>query len=174
MKKSIFSLIFTSFALFLGVIATNAQQQTTILFASGQKTLTADSKGQLDALVARQLPFYEVAGYTDSDGSEAQNIVLSQQRAKAVSDYLKTRGVKEKAITTAYFGESQSINDQLNPQSKQQNRRVTIAAYPEIIESLSEIAPATQNFNFTPNKAAEFVDKSGIIEIGRASCRERV
>lgn len=139
-----------------------AQQQTSIFFASGKKTLTNDDKAQLDGLIKQNQPFYEVSGYTDSDGSEAQNQVLSQQRAAAVATYLQAKGVTAASINVAYFGESQSINDQLSPQNKQQNRRVTVVSYPNIIENISEIAPPAQKYSFAPSEKLGFVQPSGI------------
>ncbi|MEY4927823.1 MAG: hypothetical protein RI894_2259, partial [Bacteroidota bacterium] len=161
MRKLVHCLLFVGLVAVFNPLKVAAQQQT-ILFASGQKTLSVSGKKQLDALVAQALPYYEVAGYTDSDGSEEQNLLLSQQRAAVVSDYLKGKGVASSAISLAYFGESQSINDNLNPQIKQQNRRVTVVGYPKIIQNLSEIAPPAQIFSFSPNQEIKFTEKNDI------------
>jgi outer membrane protein OmpA-like peptidoglycan-associated protein/uncharacterized surface protein with fasciclin (FAS1) repeats len=50
-----------------------------------------------------------VEGHTDSDGSVATNLTLSQQRAAAVADSLIARGVPSGAITSLGFGSEQPV-----------------------------------------------------------------
>jgi len=52
----------------------------------------------------------EVSSYTDSRGSNAYNIKLSERRAKASADYLVALGVDRSRITTKGFGESKLVN----------------------------------------------------------------
>lgn len=85
--------------------------------------------------VARTLNSYpetyiDVYGHTDSDGSDAHNLALSQRRAQAVADYLVSRGVNRARIATQGFGESQPIATNATSAGKQQNRRVEIRIVP--------------------------------------------
>ena len=74
--------------------------------------------------------YVDVYGHTDSQGSDAYNLSLSQRRAQAVADYLVSRGVNRARIATQGFGESQPIASNATPEGRQQNRRVEIRIVP--------------------------------------------
>jgi outer membrane protein OmpA-like peptidoglycan-associated protein len=65
-----------------------------------------------------------LAGHTDSDGSDEDNLQLSKDRAKAVGDYLIDKGISADRITSTGFGESKPIDTNATPQGKAKNRRV--------------------------------------------------
>ncbi|MFO1433353.1 MAG: OmpA family protein [Candidatus Competibacteraceae bacterium] len=67
-----------------------------------------------------------VTGHTDSVGSEAYNLKLSQRRAQAVADYLVQRGVNPSIIQTRGMGKSNPIASNATPAGRAQNRRVEI------------------------------------------------
>jgi outer membrane protein OmpA-like peptidoglycan-associated protein len=67
----------------------------------------------------------QVAGHTDSKGSEEYNLRLSQSRADAVKNALAQRGVDPMRIETIGFGESSPISS-----SDAMNRRVEIIIVP--------------------------------------------
>lgn len=67
----------------------------------------------------------QVAGHTDSKGSEQYNLDLSQQRADSVKNALVQRGVDPMRIQTMGYGESQPISS-----SDAMNRRVEIIIAP--------------------------------------------
>ena len=67
-----------------------------------------------------------VAGHTDSIGSEAYNLKLSDRRAQAVVDYLVQRGVNPNLIKAQGFGKSNPIASNATPAGRAQNRRVEI------------------------------------------------
>ena len=69
-------------------------------------------------------------GHTDSDGSDAYNLDLSNRRAQSVASYLEGRGVNRARIATQGFGESQPIASNATAAGKQQNRRVEIRIVP--------------------------------------------
>lgn len=73
----------------------------------------------------------EVAGHTDSDGTDAYNQGLSQRRAIAVSSYLKTRAnlMADRFIEIG-AGESRPIASNATAEGKAQNRRVEITLVP--------------------------------------------
>lgn len=72
----------------------------------------------------------EVAGHTDSTGSESYNQLLSQQRAQAVTNVLIRDGVQPVRIDTVGYGESRPIAPNNTPQGRQQNRRVELTLLP--------------------------------------------
>ncbi len=105
-----------------------------ILFNPGSNEIADDfSKKQLDevgkALSSEGLSKYrfEIAGHTDSAGSEKLNLKLSKQRANAIKDYLcmKYKILPEKLIARGY-GESIPVasNDTIAGRAK--NRRAVI------------------------------------------------
>jgi outer membrane protein OmpA-like peptidoglycan-associated protein len=66
---------------------------------------------------------FEINGHTDSTGSEGLNQVLSENRAKAVSDYLLNQGIPREQIAVVQgFGKSQP----LDPNNLARNRRVEV------------------------------------------------
>lgn len=74
----------------------------------------------------------EVAGHTDSRGTDEYNIELSKRRAKSVQNWLTERGIKAKRIVTKGYGEARPIADNLhpdgsdNPEGRQMNRRIEL------------------------------------------------
>jgi OmpA-OmpF porin, OOP family len=104
-----------------------------VLFDFAQATLRPEARPVLDG-IARALDGaagpVTVNGHTDSKGSNADNVGLSQRRADAVVAGLKQRGVRVELDTKAY-GESQPIaqnelNGKDNPGGRALNRRVEI------------------------------------------------
>lgn len=67
-----------------------------------------------------------VTGHTDSVGTEAYNLKLSQRRAQAVVDYLVQRGVNPSIIQARGMGEANPIASNATPAGRAQNRRVEI------------------------------------------------
>jgi len=74
----------------------------------------------------------EVAGHTDSTGSDSYNQMLSQQRAQAVSNILMQNGVQAVRIDTVGYGESRPVASNSTPQGRQQNRRVELTLLPYV------------------------------------------
>lgn len=50
-----------------------------------------------------------VTGYTDRSGDPARNLWLSEQRAKAVRNYLLARGISAERLLVNYYGDSRSL-----------------------------------------------------------------
>jgi OOP family OmpA-OmpF porin len=99
-------------------------------FELNSATLTVDSRQVLDA-VAADLKKYprlkiELQGHTDSTGSDAYNLQLSQKRADAVRAYLIEQGVAPSQLTAKGYGESQPIADNSTPEGRAANRRVVM------------------------------------------------
>jgi outer membrane protein OmpA-like peptidoglycan-associated protein len=72
----------------------------------------------------------EVAGHTDSDGSDAYNQQLSERRAGSVASYLTSQGIRGDRFITVGAGESRPIASNATPEGKAQNRRVEITIVP--------------------------------------------
>lgn len=72
----------------------------------------------------------EVAGHTDSTGSEEYNQALSERRASSVSQYLKSRGVMDQRLIIIGMGEMRPVADNESASGRQANRRVEITMVP--------------------------------------------
>lgn len=74
----------------------------------------------------KQNPGYNVVleGHTDSKGSDAYNMKLSDQRAKAVAKALSTLGVAGAKVTTEAYGESKPVATNDTEAGRAENRRV--------------------------------------------------
>ena len=67
---------------------------------------------------------FEIGGHTDSDGDDAYNLKLSQERAEAVKNQLVKMGVNASRLTARGFGESKPLAPNTSPEAKANNRRV--------------------------------------------------
>tara|TARA_A100001391_G_scaffold44134_1_gene25719 strand:- start:12115 stop:12780 length:666 start_codon:yes stop_codon:yes gene_type:complete len=105
-----------------------------ITFATDSTDVQSNFRPVLDS-VAEVLKEYkstmvQVAGHTDSTGGERYNLLLSQQRAQAVSQVLQGFGVQAVRIDTVGFGETQPVADNGTANGRQQNRRVELTLIP--------------------------------------------
>ncbi|KPP84032.1 MAG: OmpA-OmpF porin, OOP family [Rhodobacteraceae bacterium HLUCCA08] len=66
----------------------------------------------------------EIAGYTDSQGSEEGNQRLSQQRAEAVLTALRARRVPTSSFEPRGYGEADPIADNETEEGREANRRI--------------------------------------------------
>jgi outer membrane protein OmpA-like peptidoglycan-associated protein len=99
-------------------------------FASAAATINPEAEPLLDALagILGECPdvAVEVAGHTDSDGSEAANRRLSQERAAAVRQALAERGVEAERLSAVGYGQAQPIAPNDTPENKARNRRIEL------------------------------------------------
>lgn len=72
----------------------------------------------------------EVAGHTDSTGSEEYNQSLSERRAASVSQYLQARGIMAERMITVGMGELRPVADNGTDAGRAANRRVEITMVP--------------------------------------------
>ncbi len=72
----------------------------------------------------------EVAGHTDSTGSDAYNQGLSERRAGSVAQYLQSQGVMSQRLITVGSGEARPVADNGTTDGRQANRRVEITMVP--------------------------------------------
>lgn len=99
-----------------------------VYFALDSAALTETSKNSLDAAVSTLVEqpelAVEIAGHTDSQGSDEYNLMLSTARANSVRSYLMSRGIAESRITARGYGESEPIDTNATPEGRAVNRRV--------------------------------------------------
>ncbi|MFV2000170.1 MAG: OmpA family protein [Acidimicrobiia bacterium] len=70
----------------------------------------------------------EIAGHTDSRGNDDDNMILSQQRAQAVFDYLVSKGADPERFDVIGYGETQPIADNDTNSGRARNRRIEFTA----------------------------------------------
>ncbi len=99
-----------------------------VSFTTGSHVLTSEDKVYLDEMVilmqTNELIKIRVNGHTDNVGDEAFNTNLSRERAKAVHDYLKSRGIDASRLSFTYFGPTRPIADNDTEDGRAINRRV--------------------------------------------------
>lgn len=98
-----------------------------IFFDTGKSTLRSESNTELDRLVKlmKDVPSLkiEISGHTDNTGSASLNATLSQDRAQAVVDYLKGKGISSGRMTAMGYGSTKPIASNGSADGRQQNRR---------------------------------------------------
>ena len=72
----------------------------------------------------------EVAGHTDSTGTETYNQDLSERRASSVSQYLQARKISNERLITVGMGELRPVAENGTVGGRQANRRVEITMVP--------------------------------------------
>jgi outer membrane protein OmpA-like peptidoglycan-associated protein len=107
---------------------------SSITFALNSADLNAQFYNALDG-VSMVLKEYdktvvEVAGHTDSSGSDQYNLSLSERRAQAVAGYLSSHGVKSQRLVTVGAGESHPVASNDTEQGRATNRRVELTIVP--------------------------------------------
>lgn len=92
--------------------------------------LTTDSIATLDEAVKTLKrnadDKIEIAGHTDSQGSDQYNLGLSKRRAQAVADYLIAHGANASNLTVKGYGESKPVADNGSKAGRAANRRVEL------------------------------------------------
>lgn len=85
-----------------------------VFFDLGKSTLRKESYVELNKLQAflkeNSSIKIEIGGHTDTRGDDKANQVLSEERAKAVYDYLITEGIEAKRLTYKGYGEANPMN----------------------------------------------------------------
>ena len=113
-----------------------------VTFAFDSATVNTQFYPVLDK-VAQTLVEYdktviEVAGHTDSVGSDAYNQQLSERRANSVAAYLATRGVVNSRVVTVGAGEAHPVASNETEEGRAQNRRVEITIVPVTQENVQK------------------------------------
>jgi outer membrane protein OmpA-like peptidoglycan-associated protein len=130
-----------------------------IRFDVNQATIKPESNGAINKifeLMQKQLDLnFSVEGHTDSDGDEAKNQTLSEQRAKAVMDRLISMGISANRLKSAGWGESKPLADNTTAEGKANNRHV------EFVRFQGNAAPSGSSSSIG-NSAFDKLDKKAI------------
>ncbi|NLA49655.1 MAG: OmpA family protein [Bacteroidales bacterium] len=99
-----------------------------ILFQTGKAILTGESYAELNRLFAILLENphmrIEISGHTDNTGSLALNTKLSQDRARAVVEYLIQKGTDAERLEFRGYGPQQPVAGNTTAEGRARNRRV--------------------------------------------------
>ena len=111
-----------------------------LTFATDSAAVNPQFHAVLDKIAATLVDYnqtvVQVAGHTDSTGSHAYNMTLSQRRADSVKTYLTSRGVTPQRLHTVGAGPDHPVADNATPEGRAQNRRVEITIVPVTEETL--------------------------------------
>ncbi|WP_073096381.1 OmpA family protein [Leeuwenhoekiella marinoflava] len=106
-------------------------QVRTVLFDLNKATIRAESYEALNAVAETMNEYpntrFLIEGHTDSQGSDAYNLKLSDERAASVKDYLIKQGLPATRLSSEGFGESKPVATNATAAGRQQNRRVEIS-----------------------------------------------
>ena len=101
-----------------------------IYFDSGKATIKPESLPALKMLAQligeKPGDRFEIAGHTDSQGDENNNLKLSVQRAQAVIQWLSDNGSKVQGLTPAGYGETMPVAGNDTEAGRALNRRVEV------------------------------------------------
>jgi OOP family OmpA-OmpF porin len=121
-----------------------------INFAPGSAEIDGSTRDVMDALaeILENCPpmKMEVAGYTDSQGSEGGNQALSQARAEAVLTALQGRRLDVSGFIAKGYGEADPIADNTTEIGREVNRRIEIHLIPgpePTSQESQDVAPTT-------------------------------
>lgn len=100
-----------------------------VLFGTGDAVIRSESFELLDQIAAvlantSSIKRLRIEGHTDAAGAETTNLELSTRRARAVRDYLVSRGVVASRLHAEGFGESRPIASNRTQSGRAKNRRV--------------------------------------------------
>ncbi len=104
-------------------------------FASGSYEITPKSYPSLDRFAEKMIAnpdmIVEIAGHTDRVGTNENNMVLSQNRAEAIVNYLVDKGVERHRMTPVGYGEEQPIATNETAAGRAKNRRSEVRVIDE-------------------------------------------
>jgi outer membrane protein OmpA-like peptidoglycan-associated protein len=110
----------------------DVQNNVAVTFKVNSAVLSPDAKQQLDDFASKldgaKAFMIEVAGHTDSTGSDAKNFRLSQARAEAVVQYLAVQHKipLRRFVTPMGYGKTDAVADNTTAEGRSQNRRVEV------------------------------------------------
>lgn len=101
-----------------------------VYFPVGNAVVDADGQRELRWFVTQMQPYpqatFNVQGFTDATGSEANNQALAQQRAANVTAYLVEQGIAPARIVSTGFGAGDAAASNATVKGRRDNRRVEV------------------------------------------------
>lgn len=101
-----------------------------ILFDTGKATIKEESKPLIDQVyeMLKANPSLKVSieGHTDNVGDPQANKTLSENRAKAVVEYLIAKGIPKERLSSKGWGQEMPVADNRKEDGRAKNRRVEI------------------------------------------------
>ena len=110
----------------------DVQASTAVTFRVNSSVLSPEARQQLDTFAEKAMAgkayLIEVAGHTDSTGTEGWNFRLSQQRAEAVVQYLAVNHKipLRRFVSPMGYGKREAVADNSTASGRSQNRRVEV------------------------------------------------
>jgi len=105
-----------------------------IFFESGSSTLLESSNYEIEKLyqllTKNESMKIQIIGHTDNVGSDGDNMMLSDARAKSVYEVLVEKGIDKSRISYTGMGESKPIADNNTPEGQKTNRRTEFIIIP--------------------------------------------
>jgi OOP family OmpA-OmpF porin len=99
-----------------------------VFFDTDKAVLKPESYSSLDSLAAflsdEKKYYITISGHTDNSGDENKNQALSKARAKAVADYLISKGINPDRIKSEGWGSAKPVAENETPEGRARNRRV--------------------------------------------------
>lgn len=99
-----------------------------VVFESGRATIRPESYARLESVVEymthKPSTRIQVSGHTDSVGDAKNNQALSEARAKAVREYLVSKGIDGGRIEAVGYGDQRPVASNESEEGRQQNRRI--------------------------------------------------
>lgn len=101
-----------------------------IFFKTGSYELLPKSFSSLDEVVKilreNSSLFLSVEGHTDNVGTSQSNQILSENRAKAVKQYLISKGIDNSRLSAIGYGQTKPIDTNITHEGRAKNRRVEL------------------------------------------------
>lgn len=130
-------------------------------FENGKAIIKSSSYASLTELakLMNKKPSWllSIAGHTDNVGGYDFNMKLSQNRAKAVSDFLVKKGVDAERLKVSWYGPNKPVADNTTPEGRQKNRRVEF-------KILFEEPQAPENQEEKPEQKQQTVEKKETVK----------
>ncbi len=126
----------------------DVQESVAVNFKVNSAVLSPEARRQLDDLATKAMTakgyMIEVAGHTDSTGSEGKNFRLSRDRADAVVQYLAVNHKipLRRFVSPMGYGKTEAVADNSTAAGRAQNRRVEVKM---ILNRGMTHAPATSS-----------------------------
>jgi outer membrane protein OmpA-like peptidoglycan-associated protein/tetratricopeptide (TPR) repeat protein len=102
-----------------------------IFFESNKYELKKESEAELNEVVQllKENPTLriQINGHTDNSGKAAENQGLSENRAKAVTNYLTSKGIAATRLSSKGFGDTQPVADNATVEGRAKNRRTELS-----------------------------------------------